>query len=223
MHFEETYGPLGQTFEARAYPVTDGMAVYFTDVTEQRAREARLRQAQRLESIGRVTASVAHDFNNLLTAIGGFACLGQHIAVDGPTRTCFDQIASASERAVALTRQLLVFSREQELSPTVIDLNDVVTGLAPVLGQLVPAGIELRLALSSRPVPVFVDRSQLEQVLLNLVVNSRDAIDAHRNDHDHHDDRRARRSRARRPRRLRVAAGRRHGRRHPRGRAAADL
>ncbi len=178
MHFEETYGPLGQTFEARAYPSTEGMAVYFTDVTEQRAREGRLRHAQRLESIGRVTASVAHDFNNLLTAIGGFASLGQHIAVDGPTKDCFDQVASASERAVALTRQLLVFSREQELDPTVIDLNDVITGLAPVLEQLMPAGVELCLALPSWPVPVFVDQSQLEHVVLNLVVNSRDAIDA---------------------------------------------
>ena len=178
VHFEERYEPLGRTFEARAYPVTDGLAVYFTDVTTERASQARLREGQRLAAIGRVTAGVAHDFNNLLTAIGGFAGLGQSTAVDETTRTCLDQIASASERAVALTRQLLVFSREQELSPAVIDLNDVVAGLLPVLGQLVPARIELDCALSSRPVSVFVDRSQLEQVLLNLVVNSRDAIAA---------------------------------------------
>jgi PAS domain S-box-containing protein len=178
VRFEETYEPLGRIFEARAYPVSDGLAVYFTDVTDERLRDERLRQSQRLEAIGRVTATVAHDFNNLLTAIGGFASLGQGTALDERTRSCFDQIASASERAAALTRQLLVFAREQELSPTIIDLNDVVGGLTPLLRQLMPAGIELRLAPSPQPVCVFVDRSQLEQVLLNLVVNSRDAIDA---------------------------------------------
>jgi PAS domain S-box-containing protein len=178
VRFEETYPPLGRTFEARAYPVSDGLAVYFTDVTDERAGEQRLRQSQRLEAIGRVTASVAHDFNNLLTAIGGFASLGQRTAADESTRSSLDHIAAASERAVALTRQLLIFGREQELTPTVNDLNDLVSGLLPVLGQLMPAGVELRLAPSPQPVAVFVDRSQLEQVLLNLVVNSRDAIDA---------------------------------------------
>ena len=223
VRFEETYPPLGRTFEARAHPVSDGLAVYFTDVTDERRRDERERQSQRLEAIGRVTATVAHDFNNLLTAIGGFASLGQSTAVDEPTRSSLVQIAAASERAVALTRQLLIFGREQELAPTATDLNDLVSGLLPVLGQLLPAGIELRFVSSPQPVPVFVDRSQLEQVLLNLVVNSRDAIDAHRNDHDQHGQRRTRRRRARRPRRLRVAAGRRHRRRHPRGGAAAHL
>jgi PAS domain S-box-containing protein len=177
VRFEEAYEPLGRTFEARAYPVTDGLAVYFTDVTDERVRDERQRQAQRLEAIGRVTAGVAHDFNNLLTGIGGFASLGQAAAVDERTSGLFDQIASGCERAVALTRQLLVFAREQDLSPTVIDLNDVVSGLVPMLLQLLPAGVDLRVATSPQPVPVFVDRSQLEQVLLNLVVNSRDAID----------------------------------------------
>ena len=86
VHFEERYEPLGRTFEARAYPVSDGLAVYFTDVTSERASEARLREEQRLAAIGRVTAGVAHDFNNLLTAIGGFAGLGQSTAVDETTR-----------------------------------------------------------------------------------------------------------------------------------------
>ena len=177
VRFEETYPPLGRTFEARAYPVSDGLAVYFTDVTDERRRDEQLRQSQRLEAIGRVTATVAHDFNNLLTAIGGFAGLGQKTAVDEPTRRSLDRIAAASERAVALTRQLLVFGREQELAPTLADLNDLVSGLLQVLRQLLPAGIELRLVHPLQPVPVFVDRSQFEQVLLNLVVNSRDAIE----------------------------------------------
>jgi PAS domain S-box-containing protein len=176
VRFEATYPPLGRTFEARVYPVSDGLAVYFTDVTDERARDERLRQAQRLEAIGRVTATVSHDFNNLLTAIGGFASLGQDTAGDALTRNCLDQIESASQRASALTRQLLVFSREQDLSPTTVDLNEVVSELAPLLGQLLPADVDLRLALSPSPVAVFVDHSQLEQVVVNLVVNSRDAI-----------------------------------------------
>jgi PAS domain S-box-containing protein len=178
VRFEEAYEPLGRVFEARAYPVTDGLAVYFTDVTDERVRDERQRQAQRLEAIGRVTAGVAHDFNNLLTGIGGFAGLGQAAAVDETTKGYFEQIVAGSQRAEALTRQLLVFAREQELSPTVIDMNEVVSGLVPLLEQLMPAGVDLRLAPSPLPVPVFVDRSQLEQVLLNLVVNSRDAIAA---------------------------------------------
>ena len=166
-HFEATYPPLGRTFEARVYPVSDGLAVYFTDVTDERTRDARLRQAQRLEAIGRVTATVAHDFNNLLTAIGGFASLGQDTAADVATRNCLEQIESASQRAAALTRQLLVFSREQDLSPTSVDLNAVVSELEPLLGQLLPADVELRVALSPPPVDVFVDHAQLEQVLVN--------------------------------------------------------
>ena len=176
VRFEERYEPLGRTLEIRAHPVAGGLAVYFTDVTDERLRDERLRQAQRLEAIGRVTAGVAHDFNNLLVAVGGFANLGQAASVDEKTRSYFDAIDSASQKAVALTRQLLVIAREQDLSPAVIDLNNVVEGLSSVLRQLTPAGIDLHLALSPQPVPVFVDRSQLEQVLLNLVVNSRDAV-----------------------------------------------
>jgi PAS domain S-box-containing protein len=177
VRFEEAWPPGGPTFEVRAYPVPRGLAVYFTDVTEERLRDDRLRQAQRLEAIGRVTASVAHDFNNILTAVGGFATLGQAASIDAQTRTYFDEIASASRQAVALTRQLLVFAREQDLDPAVVDLNAVVGGVFSLLEQLIPDDIDLRLALSPEPVPVFIDRSQLEQVLLNLVVNSRDAIE----------------------------------------------
>jgi PAS domain S-box-containing protein len=176
VRFADDFEPLGRTLEIRAYPVTRGLAVYFTDVTDEHLRDERLRQAQRLEAIGRVTASVAHDFNNLLTAAGGFAKLGQAVASDAKSKAYFAEIESASQKAEALTRQLLVFAREQDLSPVVVDLNDVVEGLSSLLRQLMPAGIDLRLALSPQPVPVFVDPSQLDQVLVNLVVNSRDAI-----------------------------------------------
>jgi signal transduction histidine kinase len=175
--FEEDHVPPGRTLEVRAYPVTEGLAVYFTDVTNERLRDARLRQTQRLEALGQLTAGVTHDFNNLLMAVGGFAQLGQAGAVDEATTGYFDQIESASQTGVALIRQLLAFARQQDLSPAAIDLNEVVDGLSSLLGQLMPADIKLCVAPSPQPVTVFVDRSQLEQVLLNLVVNSRDAID----------------------------------------------
>jgi PAS domain S-box-containing protein len=177
VRFEEDYEPLGRKLEIRAYPVTAGLAVYFTDVTEERRRDERLRHAQRLEAIGRVTAGVAHDFNNLLMAVGGFANLGQAASVDEQTTGYFDQIDSASQKGMALTRQLLVFARKQDLSPTAVDLNDVVEGLSPLLRQLIPVGVDVHLALSPQPVPVFVDRLQIERVLLNLVGNSGDAIE----------------------------------------------
>lgn len=177
VRFEEFYEPLGRTLQIRAYPITTGLAVYFIDVTEGRLRDARLRQTDRLEMLGRLTAGVAHDFNNLLAGIGGFANLGQADSVDEKITNYFDQIDSASQKAAVLTRQLLAFGGQQDLAPEVIDLNDVVEGLSSLMRQLMPEGVDLRLALSPQPVAVFVDHSQLEQVVLNLVVNSRDAID----------------------------------------------
>ncbi len=177
VRFEEFYEPLGRTLQIRAYPVPAGLAVYFMDVTEERLREARFRQTERLEMLGRLTAGVAHDFNNLLAGIGGFANLGQADSVDEKLTEYFDQIDSATQKAAALARQLLAFGGEQELAPSVIDLNEVVEGLSSLMRQLMPSGIELRLDLSPQPTIVFADPSQVEQVLLNLVVNSRDAID----------------------------------------------
>jgi signal transduction histidine kinase len=135
-----------------------------------------LAQTQRYEAMGRVTAAVAHDFNNLLTIIGGYADLGQVGCDDTAANECFVEIASAGRKASELIRQLLAFAGNHELSATVIDLNDAIAGLSPLMRRVVPAGVELRLDLSPVPVPVFVDPSQLEQVLLNLVLNSRDAI-----------------------------------------------
>jgi signal transduction histidine kinase len=155
------------------------LAVYFSDVTQERLRDSQHRQTQRLESLGQITAGVAHDFNNLLCAISGFASLGQAELVDAEqSRFYFDQIDAATQKAVALTRQLLTFAREQTLSPALIDLNHAVEGLASLLRQLLPTGLELHLALSPQPVVVFADPCQLEQVLINLVVNSRDAMAA---------------------------------------------
>ena len=178
VRFEEFYEPLGRTLEIRAYPIGDGLAVYFTDVTHERLRDAKLRQTQRLEMLGQLTAGVAHDFSNLLFGIGVFARQGLAESADETLTSYFQEIDLATQRAVALTRQLLAFGREQELSPKVVDLNDVVESLSSLLRQLMPKGIRLQTELSAQPVIVLVDPSQLEQVLVNLVVNSRDSIDA---------------------------------------------
>ena len=179
VQIEEHYEPLGRTLQVRAYPIAGGgLAAYYRDVTAERAADARRLQAQRLEALGRVTAGVAHDFNNLLAAIRGFASLGE-TANGNPEKTAkyFTEIRSAGEKATQLTRQLLAFGAQQDLRPVGADLNDMVSEYASILRQLVPLTIDLKVELAPEPVPVFVDPMQMEQVLLNLVVNSRDAIE----------------------------------------------
>lgn len=177
VRFEQPYEPLGSIFEVRVYPVVRGLAVYLSDVTEDRLRNVRLRQTERLETLGQLTAGIVHDFRNLLGAIGGFAKLGKASAADAKSERLFGDIVSTSERAEALTGQLLAFSRQQELSPGRSDLNEVIQGFSSLLRQLMTGDIKLHLDLASEPVFVFVDASQLEQVVVNLVVNSRDAIE----------------------------------------------
>lgn len=176
IRFEAFVQRLDRTLEIRAYPVVAGLAVYFRDVSEERQRDERLRQTERLEMLGQITAGIVHDFTNLLAATGGIAALGQADAPDDKIARYFDAIAAANQKAEALTRQLLAFARQQELTPEMIDANDVVKGLSSLLFQLMPPDIELRLALAPEEVLVFVDRSKMEQVVLNLAVNSRDAI-----------------------------------------------
>jgi signal transduction histidine kinase len=146
-------------------------------VDDLRARaESSRRQALRLEVIGRATAGVAHDFDNLLAAVRGFAQLGQRSTADEKTHRYFAEIESAGRKAGELTRQLTAFAGPHDLAPTTVDLNEIVEGLSSLLQQLLPGDIELCFALSAQPVPVFVDRGQLEQVLVNLIVNGQDAI-----------------------------------------------
>lgn len=146
-----------------------------SDSLRARAESSR-RQALRLEVIGRATAGVAHDFDNLLAAVRGFAQLGQRSTVDEKTHRYFAEIESAGRKAGELTRQLAVFAGPHDLAPTTVDLNEIVEGLSSLLQQLLPGDVELCFSLSAQPVPVFVDRGQLEQVLVNLIVNGDDAI-----------------------------------------------
>ena len=147
------------------------------DVTERRALEEQLRQAQRLESIGRLAGGVAHDFNNLLTVIGGRAqLLLSRLRPGDPTRRDVELIQKTGARAAQLTQQLLAFSRRQVLQPKILDLNEVVTGLESMLRRLIGEHIELVTGLARGLGTVRADPGQLEQVIMSLVLNARDAM-----------------------------------------------
>jgi len=149
----------------------------FDNITERKLAEAKLAQSQKMESIGRLAGGVAHDFNNLLTVINGYSLLllGKLSPAD-PLRAGLDEIHKAGERAAGLTLQLLAFSRKQVLEPQVLDLNRVVGEMRPMLGRLVGEDVEVRVELSAQAGPVHADPHQLEQVIMNLVVNARDAM-----------------------------------------------
>jgi hypothetical protein len=154
-----------------------GAVVTLQDVTERRLLESQLRQAQRMEAMGRLAAGVAHDFNNLLTVINGFCHLARSRQPEAdPVRADLDEIAKAGERASQLTRQLLAFSRQQVLEPRVLDLNVVAGDLERMLRPLIGADIELMFRPSDALEKVHADAGQMEQVLMNLVVNARDAM-----------------------------------------------
>ena len=147
------------------------------DITGRRQLEEQLRQAQKMEAVGMLAGGVAHDFNNLLTIITGYSQLVlSHLAPDDPHRHSLEQIMKAGERAAGLTKQLLAFSRRQVLQPKVLDLNTLVTGLGAMLQRLIGEDIELRKDLAADLGSVNADPGQMEQVLMNLVVNSRDAM-----------------------------------------------
>jgi len=160
-------------------PEVRAIVVNYRDVTHRhRAQhlEEELRQAQKIEALGRLAGGVAHDFNNLIGVILGSARLAATAPSELETRQRLDHVQLAAEKAAALTRQLLAFSRKQVLMPEVVDVGGVVREVAEMLGRLVGEEIELVTAVPPRTGRVRVDRSQLEQALTNLVVNARDAM-----------------------------------------------
>ncbi len=147
------------------------------DVTEQRRLAAELRQAQKMEAVGRLAGGIAHDFNNLLTAILGYTETLHHEFPGGQARADLDEIQHAATRAADLTRQLLAFSRKQVLTPVVCDLSVVVNRACDLLGRVLGEDVHLTSARATEdPLWVRVDPVQLEQVLMNLAVNARDAM-----------------------------------------------
>ncbi len=154
------------------------------DVSERRraeaerlALEARLRQSQKMEAIGRLAGGVAHDFNNLLTAITGSLTLAMRdVPPEARAHRWLCEVENAAWRAAGLTRQLLAFSRKQAVAPQIVDLRTVVDGVRPMLARLIGEDIELQVALAGVPCVAEVDQGQLEQMLLNLAANARDAM-----------------------------------------------
>ena len=147
------------------------------DITERMQLENRLRQSQRLEAVGQLAGGVAHDFNNLLMVISSYAAmLLEDLDAADPRRVDIREIAKAAHRAAALTQQLLAFGRRQLLQPRTLDLNHTVRELESMLRRLLAADIALRTVLEPAPWPVHADAGQIDQVLMNLVINARDAM-----------------------------------------------
>jgi len=145
--------------------------------TENANLEAQLRQAQKMEAIGQLAGGVAHDFNNILCAIIGFGTLLEMgLDKDDPVRDHLKQILAAADRATRLTQSLLAFSRKQIINPRSSDLNDIVRDIEKMLNRLITEDIELRIDLPRKELRVLVDQGQIDQVLVNLVTNARDAM-----------------------------------------------
>ena len=144
---------------------------------EREALEEQLRHAQKIEAIGQLAGGIAHDFNNMLTAILGYAeLLTEQIGPDKPIGADLQEIVTAAQRATSLTRQLLAFSRKQTIEPVALSLNAVVETLEPMLRRLISADVSIQTDLDRQTYVVLADKTQLEQVLMNLVVNARDAM-----------------------------------------------
>jgi PAS domain S-box-containing protein len=184
---------LGETFRARAAdggwrllepvglnlltdPAVDGVVITLRDVTARHDLELRLRQAERLEAVGQLAGGIAHDFNNVLLVIRGYSSILKSSLADSPLASDVEEIAKAADRAGELTRQLLAFARRQVLQPTLLDLPDVVRGIETLLRRSIREDITMSLNLDQDVPPVVADAGKVEQVLLNLVVNARDAM-----------------------------------------------
>lgn len=157
-------------------PAHPGVA-FVLDITERKQLQQQLIQSQKMEAVGRLAGGIAHDFNNLLTAIFGYAdLLAEQLPEDSPARKDVEEIQKASQRAASLTGQLLAFSRRQVLQPVVLSLNDVVENVEKMLHRILGEDIELHTALAPELGNTRADAGQIEQMIMNLAVNARDAM-----------------------------------------------
>jgi hypothetical protein len=168
--------------EISVHPIQFGAAdaglVMASDITERKRLEDELRQSQKLEAVGQLAGGIAHDFNNLLTVIEGYAeMIRSAMAAQDANRDSVDEIMVAAQRAASLTRQLLAFSRRQILQPIRLNLNANVNSTQRMLSRLLGENIRIHMALASAPWDVFADPGQVDQIVLNLAVNARDAME----------------------------------------------
>ena len=147
------------------------------DLSKEKDLEAQFLHAQKMEAVGRLAGGVAHDFNNLLSAILSFARLAQErLPPDHPSYSDMNEVGRAGERAAELVRQMLAFSRKQVMQPRVVDVNQVLTSIVPMIRRLIGEDIELTVSLAPHSAPIKADPCQLEQVIVNLAINARDAM-----------------------------------------------
>jgi two-component system cell cycle sensor histidine kinase/response regulator CckA len=168
---------------ARGFPIKNAAGEIYRiaglaqDMTERNTLQAQLLQSQKMEAIGRLAGGIAHDFNNMLTAINGYSQLAMRkLDAHDPAYAHIEQIRGAGERAATLTRQLLAFSRKQILQPRVVSLNVIAFDLQRLLGRLIGEDVQLVTALGQNLGSVRVDPGQIDQVIMNLAVNARDAM-----------------------------------------------
>jgi PAS domain S-box-containing protein len=177
LHGDGTEFPLELTVARVGIDNRAVLTGFFRDITARRALEEQLRQSQKLEAIGRLAGGVAHDFNNILMSIMGAAdLLLMQIGRDHPARDEATEIKQSVDRGAGLTRQLLAFSRRQAVRPRVFALGTVVRGMDTMLRRLIGPEIEFEIKCAPEPLMVLADSGQIEQVVLNLVVNARDAM-----------------------------------------------
>ena len=154
-----------------------GVASIGTDVTEHRKLEAQLRHAQKMEAVGTLAGGIAHDFNNILNVIMGYgAMVMDKLEADSPSKEQMNEVLIAADRAADLTKRLLVFSRKQVVEVKPVNINELILGLQKMLVRIIRENIDFNLDLADRPLIVLADAGQIEQVLINLAANARDAM-----------------------------------------------
>jgi signal transduction histidine kinase/ActR/RegA family two-component response regulator len=175
---EEEYFPrLKAWFDVHAYPSVEGIALYLNEVTEERELAEQLRQSQKMEAIGLLAGGMAHEFNNLLTIMLGYAqVLAETMDKNDVGQAAIAEVMKAGDRAAALTKRLLVFSRKQPVAPVVVNLNSVVSGIEGMLRGLIGRNVAIVVRLDGSICNIKADPNELEQVILNLAVNARDAM-----------------------------------------------
>jgi len=178
MGYRTRSGPRYALVSVQRSPRADEDILVMVDITERRTLETQLSEARRLEGLGRLAGGVAHDFNNMLSVMSGYAdLLEEQLPDSGTARADLEEIKRAAARATKLTRQLLAFGRRQMLQPRTIDLNHVVSHTETFLRRVLGEHVTLQLTLAPGPLWIEADPSQIEQVLLNLASNARDALD----------------------------------------------